>query len=84
MPILSKFYGISIKMYFQQSEHNPPHIHAIYGEYVGIIEIKTGNLIEGDLPSRALKIVQEWVYLNKEELQNIWETQQFKNIMPLL
>ena len=45
MPILSKFYGISIKMYFQQSENNPPHIHAIYGEYVGIIEIKTGNLI---------------------------------------
>lgn len=27
MPILSNFYGISIKMYFQQSEHNPPHIH---------------------------------------------------------
>ncbi|WP_422386636.1 DUF4160 domain-containing protein [Brachyspira aalborgi] len=22
-------------MYFQQKEHNPPHFHAIYGEYVG-------------------------------------------------
>ena len=33
MPIISKFYGIIIKMFFQQKEHNPPHIHAIYGEY---------------------------------------------------
>ena len=54
MPILSSFYGISIKMYFQQSEHNPPHIHAIYGEYVSAIDIVTGEIIEGDLPKRAL------------------------------
>ena len=30
MPIIAKFYGIIIKMYFQQSEHNPPHFHCIY------------------------------------------------------
>ncbi|WP_302272727.1 DUF4160 domain-containing protein [Brachyspira aalborgi] len=30
MPIISRFYGIIIKMYFQQKEHNPPHFHAIY------------------------------------------------------
>ena len=39
MPILSNFYGITIKMYFQQSEHNPPHIHATYGVYIGFIDI---------------------------------------------
>ena len=50
MPIISNFYGIIIKMYFQQSEHNPPHIHAIYREHIGVINIQTGNLIEGDLP----------------------------------
>lgn len=83
MPILSNFYGISIKMYFQQSEHNPPHVHALYGEYVGVIDIKTGNMIEGDLPNRALKMVQEWLNTHKNELLNIWKTQQFKNILPL-
>lgn len=57
MPILSNFYGIIIKMYFQQSEHNPPHIHALYGEYVGVIEIETGKIIEGKLPNRALNLV---------------------------
>lgn len=83
MPILSNFYGIYIKMYFQQSEHNPPHIHAIYGEYVGAINIKTGELIEGDLPTRALKLVQEWLEVHKDEILNIWNTQKFKKIPPL-
>lgn len=48
MPVLSNFYGIIIKMYFQQSEHNPPHIHAIYGENVGVIDINSGEMLEGD------------------------------------
>lgn len=59
MPILSNFYGIIIKMYFRESEHNPPHIHAIYGEYIGIINIQNGKLLEANLPIRALKLVQE-------------------------
>lgn len=83
MPILSNFYGIIIKMYFQQSEHNPPHIHALYGEYVGVIEIETGKIIEGKLPNRALNLVQEWVNENREELIKIWNTQEFKKIKPL-
>ena len=83
MPILSNFYGISIKMYFQQSEHNPPHIHAIYGKYMGVVNIKTGEIIEAKLPQRALKLVQEWLNINKEEVLKIWHTQQFKKIPPL-
>lgn len=83
MPILSNFYGIIIKMYFQQSEHNPPHIHAIFGEYVGVININNGKMIDGDLPNRALKLVQEWIKTNKEQLLEMWETQEFKKIEPL-
>ena len=45
MPVLSRFYGIIIRMYFQQSEHNPPHIHAIYGEHVAAIDIKTRKVL---------------------------------------
>ena len=70
-------------MYFQQSEHNPPHIHAIYGENVGIIDINTGKMLEGDLPIRALKLVQDWVKDNKNDLLKIWNTQEFKKIKPL-
>ena len=45
MPVLSRFYGIIIRMYFQQSEHNPPHFHAIYGEHVAAISIKDGKIL---------------------------------------
>lgn len=59
-------------MYFQQAEHIPPHIHALYGEYMGIINIQTGELLEGDLPKRALKLVQERLNVHKEEILKIW------------
>lgn len=84
MPVISRFYGVVIKMYFKQSEHNPPHIHAIYGEYVGAIDIQTGEMLEGDLPRRALQMVQEWTSKHKEELMRIWETQEFINLPPLV
>lgn len=46
MPVLSRFYGIIIRMYFQQSEHNPLHIHAIYGENVAAIDFQEKKIIE--------------------------------------
>ena len=83
MPVLSRFYGIIIRMYFLQKEHNPPHIHAIYGDDVAAITISTGKVIEGALPNKALEMVKEWVSLNKEELLTMWETQEFKQLSPL-
>ena len=83
MPELSRFYGVIIKMYFKQSEHNPPHIHALYGEYMGAIDIQTGNMLEGDLPTRALRLVQEWIELHRSDLLEIWKSQQFLSIPPL-
>lgn len=83
MPVLSRFYGIVIRMYFLQKEHNPPHIHAIYGDDMAAITIADGNVLEGALPSKALELVKEWITLNKEELLSIWESQDFKHIPPL-
>lgn len=83
MPILSRFYGITIRMYFQQSEHNPPHIHARYGEDIAAIEIQTGDILEGNLPPKALSMVREWTELNKTDLLHIWKTQEFIKIPPL-
>ena len=83
MPIISKFYWITIKMYFIQNEHNPPHIHAFYEEYVSVININTLEEIEGNLPLKAIKIVREWIKINKDEILQIWETQKFKKIKPI-
>lgn len=83
MPVLSRFYGIIIRMYFQQAEHNPPHIHAIYGDNVAAIEIQDGGILEGDLPPKALAMVREWVEIHKGDLMQMWETQEFKKLPPL-
>ncbi len=83
MPIIAKFYGLIIKMFFQQAEHNPPHFHVVYGDYLGIINIRTLEMMEGDLPSKALSMIKEWAGQHKEELLEIWETQEFKQLPPL-
>ena len=57
MPVLSKFYGISIKMYFKQSEHNPPHIHAIYGEYEASFDFNA-NILQGKFPIKQSMSIQ--------------------------
>lgn len=83
MPVLSRFYGIIIRMYFQQAEHNPPHIHALYGEDMAAIDIQTGEVLEGHLPPKALAMVREWADIHKDDLLIMWETQEFKALSPL-
>ncbi|MCX6352972.1 MAG: DUF4160 domain-containing protein [Bacteroidetes bacterium] len=67
MPEVSRFYGIIIRMFFQ--DHVPPHFHATYAEYNALISIETGEIIEGELPRRAYRLVQDWAELHKKELK---------------
>ncbi|MBQ3646107.1 MAG: DUF4160 domain-containing protein [Synergistaceae bacterium] len=83
MPEIARFYGIVIKMFFMSSEHNPPHFHALYGEYMGEFDINNLKMIEGDLPPRAISIVLEWAKLNQAELLEMWNTQKIHKLQPL-
>ena len=67
-----------IKMYFK--EHGVPHFHAIYGEYNGVLNIKTLDLMEGDLPKRAHRLVKEWAAKYQAELVEMWKTQKFTQL----
>ncbi len=78
MPIIARFYGILIKMYFK--EHGVPHFHALYTEYNGVFDIESLEMVEGDLPNRAQKLVREWCQLYKNDLMTMWETQEFKKL----
>lgn len=80
MPVLARFYGIVIRMYFLGAEHNPPHIHAIYGDDTAAFDIRTGEMLDGNLPPRAAALVREWMSLHTEELLRMWETQEFNKI----
>ncbi len=83
MPEISRFYGIVIKMFFKPKEHEPSHIHALYGENIGIFNIKTLAMTEGDLPKKAQELVTEWLKQNQKELQEMWDTQQIYKLPPL-
>ena len=79
----SRFYGIVIKMFFTPKEHEPSHIHALYGEYVGIFDLQSMEMTEGDLPKKAQELIKEWLYKNQEELLKMWETQKLRKLPPL-
>lgn len=79
MPVISRFYGIIIAMYFH--DHNPPHFHAKYGGWEALLSFN-GELIEGELPRRAMMFVKEWLMLHQSELEENWQRAQ--NGQPLL
>ncbi|MBR4250688.1 MAG: DUF4160 domain-containing protein [Kiritimatiellae bacterium] len=83
MPELCRFYGLVIKMFYRQREHNPPHFHVTYGDFVGVVDIGTLEMTEGDLPPRALDLVREWATIHRDELLDVWENQTFRKIAPL-
>ena len=71
MPEICRFYGIVIKMFFKPKEHEPSHLHALYGEHIGIFDLKTMKMTEGDLPTRAQQLVQEWMSAHQDRLLEI-------------
>ena len=58
-PRISAFYGIVIEMHF--GDHAPPHFHARYSGEEATIVIATGDILDGSLPPRALRLVREWL-----------------------
>lgn len=79
MPEICRFYGIVIKMYFD--DHSPPHFHAHYSGHEVRINIYTLAVVFGRLPAQALGLVAEWPSLHQEELLQLW--QKAKNLQSL-
>jgi hypothetical protein len=71
MPTLSEFYGLVVRMYW--NDHAPPHFHVLYGEYEALIEIATLKLLKGSLPRRANALALEWAALHRDELMQDWQ-----------
>ena len=85
MPIISRFFGVIIRMFYD--EHNPPHFHAEYQGNKAVFDFE-GNILKGDLKSRtAIKLVREWIDLHVNELKNDWNLarlgKEMQNIEPL-
>jgi len=70
MPEISRFFGIEVKMFWD--DHQPPHFHAFYGGQEALIDIRGPSLFAGRLHPRALGLVIEWATLHQQELLEDW------------
>jgi hypothetical protein len=70
MPEISRFFGIVIKMFWD--DHNPPHFHAFYGDEQALIDINARSVFAGRLSPRALGLVIEWATVHQQELLDNW------------
>jgi hypothetical protein len=79
VPVISFFFGISIRMY--HNDHEPPHVHAEYQGFEAFVAIATGEVFEGRLPAQARRLVREWCLAHEEELMKNWR--KAKDLLPL-
>jgi len=70
MPRIAEFDGIRLYLYFR--DHNPPHVHALYGEYEALIVIADGALLSGELPKKQVAAVRRYLASNRDEVTRLW------------
>lgn len=88
MPVISMFYGVIVMMYyFDNRQHQSPHVHVRYSGEEAVVSIPDGNVIEGSIRANKLKLVQAWIEIHQENLMANWELavngQQVFKIEPL-
>jgi hypothetical protein len=74
MPEICRFFGIVIRMFY--NDHQPPHFHAEYAGSEALLIIDSLEMYRGELPRRALALVLEWAVLHRDEIRNAWHMAQ--------
>ena len=59
--------------YSDNKQHNLPHIHVEFNEFKAIVKLPSGKIIEGELPSKKMKLVQAWITIHEDELMADWK-----------
>lgn len=77
MPIISQFYGIIVRIYFNDTEkHYLEHIHVQYNEFDSVYSIRNSKVLEGKLPIKQHKLVIAWMEIHRDELKALWNISQ--------
>lgn len=71
MPRISEFYGISVYVYYK--DHAPPHVHVYYQDDEAIVQISDGQVLEGRIPRRARRLIEDWIDLHREAIHRCWD-----------
>jgi hypothetical protein len=73
MPIISEFYGIRIKMnYNDVGHHHRSHVHAEYQDFEAVFAIPEGDILAGQLPRRQTRLTRKWIAEHEQELMDDW------------
>ena len=80
MPTIAIIYGVRIEMKLQQKEHNPPHIHAFYGDCHTSFSIINCEILRGEFPYKQARIVINFIKEHRNELLEMWNAQNFHKI----
>jgi hypothetical protein len=80
MPVISRFFGIVVTMYY--ADHDPPHMHVRYGGDNAIVSLEDAKVIAGTLSPRAAAMVFEWAMRHRTGLSENW--QRARAAQPLL
>ena len=70
-------------MHLTRKEHNPPHIHAYYGDYDASFSIETGDILFGKFPQKGTALVKEFILKYRADLLEMWNTEIYKKLPPL-
>ena len=71
MPEVSRFYGIVVRMFY--NDHAPPHFHAVYSGKQALVDIESLSFFAGQISPRAKSLVLEWAELHQDELRANWD-----------
>ena len=70
MPVLSRFYGIVVRILF--APLFGARFHAIYGDYELVVAVAPLAIIQGDAPPHVRELVLRWAAGHQQELLTAW------------
>ena len=70
MPTIGTIDGIKIQVF---ADHNPPHFHAVIGEFEVLVSISTLEVLEGSMRRKDLEKVLAWAKAHKKEIEDEWQ-----------
>ena len=85
MPIISLFFGIAVRMFY--NEHEPAHFHVEHQGQLAKFDFD-GRVIAGAIRSKtARRLIRQWAVLHRRELEANWRKMKqgrpFDRIEPL-
>ena len=70
MPVLTKFYGIVIRMLLVREF--TAHFYAYYDKWELMIGVAPVRILQGEAPARVRELVLEWAKQHQYELLGAW------------